>query len=94
MIYCREQGETFGLSIAEFSAKNKPIILYADSPERNHINMLRDKGFYYRNYDEVYNTIKNFNILKNNHSNYDVYSNFYSPENVMAAFDHLLINTL
>ena len=47
MIHARERGETFGLAIAEFSSKNKPVITYFNSPERNHIETLKSKGLYY-----------------------------------------------
>ena len=92
MIYARECGETFGLSVAEFSVKKKPIILYADSPERHHISMLRDVGLYYRNAGELYYLLTEFNKFpKSDIINYDKYSEYYSPLQVMTHFDNMLI---
>ena len=34
MIHARDDGETFGLSIAEFSSMNKPIITYKPGPRK------------------------------------------------------------
>jgi hypothetical protein len=45
MLHARYVGESFGLSCAEFSIRNKPVITYEKSPERNHIDTLDDKGF-------------------------------------------------
>jgi hypothetical protein len=54
MIHSRERGETVGLTVAEFSTFAKPIITYSNSPERNHINILGDNGFYISHYN-LYN---------------------------------------
>ena len=54
MIHARERGETFGLTIAEFSTLGKPIITYRDSPERNHIDILGDYAHYYNNYHHLF----------------------------------------
>ena len=50
MLHARQVGESFGLSCAEFSIRNKPIITYLNSPERNHIDTLDEKGIYYEDY--------------------------------------------
>ena len=40
MIHARARGETFGLAIAEFSIRNKPIIAYSNPPEKAHLDIL------------------------------------------------------
>lgn len=40
MLHARSRGETFGLSCGEFAVCGKPIVTYANSPERAHIDIL------------------------------------------------------
>ncbi len=42
MIHARPEGETFGLACAEFAFANRPVITYAHSPEKAHLEMLGD----------------------------------------------------
>ena len=46
MIHARIMGETFGLSIAEFSSKNKPVIT-SGCGDSEHIKILGDKAIVY-----------------------------------------------
>ena len=91
MIHARERGETFGLAIAEFSTKNKPVITYKNSPERNHIEMLGDKGTYYSDYNELYHFL--LNIKRGGFENYDwnCYKD-YTPEKVMKQFNDVFLS--
>ena len=57
MIHARTEGETFGLSIGEFSIKNKPIIT-TNSGDCNHLQILKNKCILYSN--PSYNNNKNF----------------------------------
>ena len=59
MLHARYVGESFGLSCAEFSIRNKPVITYEKSPERNHIDTLGEKGIYYENYSEILHILRN-----------------------------------
>lgn len=90
MIHGRERGETFGIAIGEFSSKNKPIITYSESPERNHIEVLGPKGIYYKNYDDLYNILKNIDKNEIKDKDWNCYRE-YSPENVMSIFDKVFI---
>ena len=87
MIHARERGETFGLSIAEFSSKNKPIITYCLSPEQSHISILKDKGLYYSNYDELYNLLLNITINDIQGKDWNCYREF-TPKNIMEQFNN------
>jgi len=91
MIHARERGETFGLAIAEFSTKNKPVITYKNSPERNHIEMLGNKGVYYTDYNSLYNLL--LNVKHGSFENYDwnCYKE-YTPENVMKQFNDVFLS--
>jgi hypothetical protein len=88
MIHARERGETFGLTIAEFSLFEKPIITYLNSPERNHISILGDKGFYYTNYNELYEILLH---MDSSIKGYNCYTEF-TPEKVMNKFKEVFLD--
>lgn len=90
MIHARERGETFGLAIAEFSTKNKPIITYSLSPERNHIEVLQNKGIYYSNFDELSNILFNIQHSDIKDKEWNCYQE-YTPENVMKQFNQIFL---
>ena len=90
MLHARSNGETFGYSVAEFSMKNKPVITYKNSPEKSHIDILKERGIYYTNEEEVYDIIINLE----NYIKYDDYSEIYkifSPEIIMDKFDKIFL---
>ena len=86
MIHARQRGETFGLTIAEFSTLGKPIITYRDSPERNHIDILGDDGMYYSDYQELYNILDNLIVFNDINCYHD-----YTPEKVMNKFNETFL---
>jgi hypothetical protein len=90
MIHARERGETFGLAIAEFSTKNKPIITYSLSPERNHIEILQDEGLYYTDYLSLYNILINIQLSDVKDKDWNCYQEF-TPEKVMNQFNKVFL---
>jgi len=84
MIHARQMGETFGLSIAEFSTKNKPIIT-CNCGDLEHIKILGDKAILYNSKDELINIFKNIKSIINSQSDWNAYK-LYSPEYVMNLF--------
>lgn len=101
MIHARFGGESFGLAIAEFSVNNKPIITfsgkdikkyYPHNHDEAHLEILGDTCVKYDNYQDIKYVLNNFTPDKN--KNYDVYSEKYSPKNVMKKFDEVFINPL
>jgi hypothetical protein len=86
MIHARWGGETFGLAVAEFSSKNKPVITYKDSVEAAHIDMLGDVGIYYSEELQLMDLFSNFKDYRKD-INYDVYTERFSPKNVMEIFN-------
>jgi len=86
MIHARERGETFGLTIAEFSTLGKPIITYRDSPERNHIDILGENGMYYSDYQELYNILDNLIVFNGINCYHD-----FTPEKVMNKFNEIFL---
>lgn len=93
-LHARNGGESFGLTVAEFSIKNKPIITttWCDSGFNDlaHIEMLGDKSIIYNNYDELIGILTNFPDIINKHENWNAYS-MYSPELVMNQFNNVFL---
>lgn len=92
MIHARTEGETFGLAPAEFSMKNKPVITCLCG-DLAHVQILGDKGFYYRNKNEL---IEQMNFISANidtirKGDWDCYSKEYCPEVVMKKFEQVFI---
>jgi len=89
MLWARSGGESFGLSIAEFSIKNKPVIA-TKIGDRAHVDFLGDKGIWY-NENNLYQILTTLN--KNAIQDYDwnAYRD-YSPEKVMKIFKEVFID--
>lgn len=90
MIHARERGETFGLAIAEFSSKNKPIITYSESSERNHLEILGNKAIKYNDYHSLYSILSTINHDKISGIEWNCYQN-YTPEKVMEQFNKVFL---
>jgi len=97
MLWAREGGESFGLSIAEFSVKNKPILVTNSKNEFGlnkgdiaHIHLLKDKGIWY---DEtnLKNILLNFNKEEMSKKDWNAYTD-YTPEKVMQIFKKVFID--
>ena len=91
MLHARMQGETFGLSIAEFSVFNKPIITYANSREKEHIEILGEKAILYHSEMELMNIFMNLTRHLNSRTDWNAYCN-YSPDKVMELFDRMIFS--
>ena len=90
MIHARHDGETFGLSIGEFSIKNKPVITCPCSAFA-HIDYLKNKALIYHDKHELMLILLNIkHILSTNNNWLTEYSTF-TPENVMNIFNELLL---
>ena len=90
MIHGQSLGESFGLSIAEFSVHQKPIICYGNWVlNDNYKHILKNKALYYHSEDELVNIFSHFD--KNNYKNRTDLNCYekYSPENVMKIFHNV-----
>lgn len=88
MIHARKIGETFGLSIAEFSIKNKPIIT-CKCGDLEHIKILGDKAILYKSVEDLINIFKNIKSIINSRDDWNAYS-LYSPKYVMGLFKKII----
>ena len=83
MLHARWHGETFGLAVGEFAVLGKPVITFADSRERAHIEMLGKQGLFYRSQEEISVILKEFEPHITRDTEYQVYAD---PERVMGIF--------
>lgn len=89
MLWARSDGETFGLSIAEFSILNKPV-LATHSGDNAHVYYLGDKGIWY-NESNLYDILTQFKKEDYEKKDWNAYRE-YSPEKVMAIFKRVFID--
>jgi hypothetical protein len=90
MIHSRKIGETFGLSIAEFSIKNKPIIT-CKCGDLEHIKILGDKAIIYNSKEELTNIFKNIKLNINSRSDWNAYKS-YSSTHIMNLFKEYIFD--
>lgn len=90
MIHARIEGETFGLSIAEFSIRNKPVIT-CQVGDMEHINILGDKAIIYMSKDNLMSILNNIKYIIRSGTNWNAYS-YYTPANIMEMFDVFIFN--
>ena len=84
MIHARQMGETFGLSIAEFSINNKPIIT-CKCGDLEHIKILDDKAIIYNNKEDLLHIFKNIKYIISSKNDWNAYR-LYSPIYIMNLF--------
>ncbi len=85
----RTDGESFGLAIAEYLHQNKPVITNIDGRDRNHLRMLKDKGFYYSNVNELFSILINF---KKREYNVKYLVDDFKPEKIMNQFNNIFLS--
>jgi hypothetical protein len=91
MIHARKIGESFGLACGEFSIHNKPVITYALSPQRNHINILGSKGILYKGSDDLKKIFLEFDRAWYRNQVWDCYSNQFSPSVAIQKFSSVFL---
>lgn len=102
MLHARDQGETFGLSIGEFSTMNKPIIVHGHNRETfkdqnlgalgwcdNHLRILGDKCIKYNSPRELYLILRNFKKPSPG-EDWNAYRD-YTPEKVMERWNEVFV---
>ena len=93
MIHARGIGESFGLACGEFSIKNKPVITYALSPQRSHIEILNKKAILYKGREDLKKILMDFNPQIQSEQNWDAYSAQFSPQPVMEKFRDVFLDS-
>jgi GR25 family glycosyltransferase involved in LPS biosynthesis len=96
MIHGRSIGESFGISIAEFTTLQKPIITWKHDGDTNpnedlhHINVLQETGIYYKNEEDLFEIFINFDKFRTIPINY---SEIFTPQVVMNKFNEHFIQS-
>jgi len=85
MIHARYRGETFGLSIGEFSVRNRPIITCKTGVELEHIRILGDCALLYESKEDLIRIFHNILHIKSGRENWRAYG-IFTPEYVMRLF--------
>jgi hypothetical protein len=83
MLHARWHGETFGLAVGEFAVMGKPVITFAGSRERAHLEMLGGQSLQYRHADELIKILRNFRPHRTQGTEYE---RFNDPKIVMELF--------
>jgi hypothetical protein len=91
MIHARGIGESFGLACGEFSIHNNPVITYAMSPQRSHIEILGDKALLYKGKKDLEELLLAFDQKVKYQQSWDAYSEYFSPFAVMDKFKEVFI---
>jgi len=92
MIHARGIGESFGLACGEFSIKNKPVMTYALSPQRSHIEILGKKALLYKGKKDLEQMLLSFHSQVQHERNWDAYSQDFLPTAVMSKFEQVFLN--
>jgi len=92
MIHARGIGESFGLACGEFSIHNKPVLTYALSPQRNHIDVLGKKAILYQGPNDLRRILTNFDKAWYQKQDWDCYSEEFSPLAVMKKFRSVFLD--
>lgn len=91
MIQAGTMGETFGLSIGEFSVNNKVIISFGGNVwNDNYKKILRDKAIWYTCENSCYNILVNFEKAKYENLDLNCYKE-YTPALVMDIFRRVFL---
>jgi len=89
LLHARARGETFGLSVLEFMARNKPVFSYGLSPEQNHYQLLGGQGYLYFSADELFSRLMDFSPHKIEYKRLED----YFPEKVMEKFSRVFLRS-
>jgi hypothetical protein len=90
MIHARARGETFGLAVGEFALAGKPILTYANSPEKAHLQELGNFALTYTDPNSLYKQF--LKIIKGPLVSWGYGQ--YTPENVMKKFKEVFLSNV
>jgi hypothetical protein len=83
-LWARSIGETFGLTIGEFSTKNKPIVTMKIG-DLSHATILGDNAFWYHDENSLLSILLNFNPNDARQKKWNAYAD-YAPDKVIQIF--------
>jgi hypothetical protein len=89
MLWGRYDGETFGLAIAEFSIKNRPVFC-CKTGDIAHLELLKERAIIYTDPQDLANKLVGFNKEAAKKLDWNAYRD-YEPEKVMLEFQKYLV---
>ena len=89
MLWARNDGETFGIAIGEFSSKNKPVIA-KKCGKLAHANILKNKGIWYEGKQDLIDILHAFDRCKSVTGDWNAYTD-YTPEKVINIFNKVFL---
>ena len=92
MIHGRNMGESFGLAISEFLYHDKPVISWNNGNDKNHIEMLGDKGLWYNDEKDLTSLLLNLTRNTKPEGYYKSIVNKFSPTIVMDQFNKIFLS--
>jgi hypothetical protein len=91
MLHGREQGEAFGLAVAEFLHQDRPVMTWDSCREMAHVaDLLRGKAILYHDYKDVYCILNEFKPLPRDGA-YKAQVEEFQPEAVMEKFKKVFL---
>jgi len=94
MLHARADGETFGLAVAEFSIRNKPVITYNGDNilgyAQAHVNLLGQRGLYYHDLSSLQSVVTQLINEGVPDRAWNAYENF-SASNIIPKFVKVFI---
>lgn len=92
MLHGRNMGESFGLAISEFLYHDKPVISWNNGSDKNHIEMIGDKGIWYNNEKDLTSLLCSLTTNTKPEGYYKSIVDKYSPTNVMKQFNKIFLS--
>ena len=92
MIHGRNMGESFGLAISEFLYNDKPVISWNNGNDKNHIEMMGDKGIWYNNESDLISLLTSLSANTKPKGYYKDIVDKFSPTNVMNQFNKIFLS--
>jgi len=77
--------------VVNFQLPNKPIITYAFSPQRSHLDILAKRAILYRGPKELEQILVEFDPSWALEQDWDCYSAIFSPRKVMEKFKEVFL---
>jgi hypothetical protein len=101
MLHARHMGETFGLSVGEFSVSNKPVITWSGkmpwSGEINtgydtaHLDHLGNKALLYDDFNSLVKLIGGLDVNFIRSQNWDMFTEKFSPKSVITQYKDVFL---
>lgn len=94
MIHASSLGESFGLSVLEFSYCNKPVITWNGGKwHKQHLTNLGNKAVIYNTENELYDILNLYDKKNYIHKDWNV-TELFSPKRIMDQFQKIFIDPI